>query len=293
MVVDEYSYKTKQYGAICTILLHGIIFLFLLMQIHTPIPPYPEGGGGTGDGIELNLGSAETGSGTNPLEFMASSEVVSSPAVAEPQKDDGKLLTQDVEDVPPIKEQNVEVKKTVKKDVKPVVAVTTNKTVKKETEKKPVVNEQALYRSGKNTSADGSSNVAGDQGNPNGSLAAKAFGGKGGSGGSGGGSGGGQGTGIGIGTGPGISYDLEGRNPVGALPKPEYRQQVEGIVVVDIIVDKEGNVTQAIAGVKGSTTLEYSLLVDAKRAALKAKFDRKTDAPAFQKGKITYRFRLQ
>jgi len=90
----------------------------------------------------------------------------------------------------------------------------------------------------------------------------------------------------------GINYSLEGRNPE-SLPKPEYNYQIEGKVVVEITVDKYGNVTDANPGVKGSTTLEATLLAAAKKAALKAKFDRKPDAPAYQKGTITYYFRLQ
>ena len=135
-------------------------------------------------------------------------------------------------------------------------------------------------------------NVKGDQGDPNGSLGAKAFGGQGGKGGSGGGTGGGQGTGIGTGIGPGISFDLKDRKYI-SLPKPEYKQQVEGIVVVEVTVDKEGKVTQAIPGVKGSTTLDETLLDAAKRASLQSRFDRKPNAPAFQKGTIQYNFRLQ
>jgi len=48
-----------------------------------------------------------------------------------------------------------------------------------------------------------------------------------------------------------------------------------------------------VPGVKGSTTLDANLLAAAKRAALKAKFDKKPDAPAYQKGTITYYFKLQ
>ena len=278
----------------CTITVHGIIFLILLLQIHTPIPPYPEGGGGSGSGIELNLGFSDAGSGSNPLEVMASPETAKPISVTKPQEDNEKLLTQDVEDVPLIKEQTAETKK-VKKEVKKTVAVTPKKTETKEVQKpQQVVNEKALYRPSKNqTSADGNTNVKGDQGNPNGSLGAKAFGGQGGKGGSGGGCGGGKGTGIGTGIGTGVSsWSLEGRNPL-SLPKPEYKHQVEGDVVVEITVDKEGKVTQAIPGIKGSTTLDETLLEAAKRAALHGHFDQKPDAPAFQKGTIKYRFRLQ
>ncbi|PLX11465.1 MAG: hypothetical protein C0597_15065 [Marinilabiliales bacterium] len=90
----------------------------------------------------------------------------------------------------------------------------------------------------------------------------------------------------------GTSFSLSGRNPE-SLPKPDYNYQIEGKVVVEITVDKYGNVTNANPGVKGSTTLDANLLAAAKKAALRAKFDKKPDAPAYQKGTITYFFRLQ
>jgi ATP-dependent Clp protease ATP-binding subunit ClpA len=52
-------------------------------------------------------------------------------------------------------------------------------------------------------------------------------------------------------------------------------------------------VIQAIPGSKGSTTLDEYLLKVAKEAALKARFEAKSDAPAVQKGTITYNFMLR
>lgn len=99
------------------------------------------------------------------------------------------------------------------------------------------------------------------------------------------------GDGAGTGT-KGISFNLEGRTPT-KLPNPNYDIQSEGIVVVEVTVDRNGNVTQAVAGVKGSTTLEEYFLKVATEAALAAKFDAKPDAPIFQKGTITYHFILR
>lgn len=92
--------------------------------------------------------------------------------------------------------------------------------------------------------------------------------------------------------GKGYDFSLAGRNPE-SIPKPEYNYQIDGKVVVEITVDKQGKVTDAVPGVKGSTTLDANLLAAAKKAALLAKFDRKPDAPAYQKGTITYYFKLQ
>ena len=90
----------------------------------------------------------------------------------------------------------------------------------------------------------------------------------------------------------GISYDLAGRQAM-SLPKPTYDIRSEGIVVVEITVDRNGKVTKAVPGVKGSTTLEEYFLRVAREAAMSAKFDRKPDAPVIQKGTITYHFILR
>jgi TonB family protein len=288
----SYKRKSRVLGFFFTSLVSGgIVLILLLIILRTPIPPFPEGGGGAGDGIELNLGFSDAGMGNNPQELSAASEITPPQPDTKVQADE-KIMTQDVEDAPTINEKPEKTKK-VKKIVPKVVVETPKKVVKKEPVKpQPVVNTKALYTKKNITSADGTSNKAGDQGDPNGTLASKAFGGKGGKGGSGGGTGGGNGTGTGPNTGGGISFNLAGRNPM-SLPHPEYKQQVEGVVVVEVTVDKDGKVTQAVAGVKGSTTLDDALLDAARKAALKASFDRKPDAPAFQKGTITYKFRLQ
>ncbi|MDX2443682.1 MAG: hypothetical protein QNK30_07760, partial [Bacteroidales bacterium] len=90
----------------------------------------------------------------------------------------------------------------------------------------------------------------------------------------------------------GISFSLKGRTPQ-SLPKPDYKYQEDGIVVVEVTVDQNGKVTKATPGVKGSTTLDPNLLSAARKAAIAARFDKNPDAPAFQKGTITYNFVLQ
>ena len=62
---------------------------------------------------------------------------------------------------------------------------------------------------------------------------------------------------------------------------------------MEVTVNRNGDVTNAMPGVRGSTTLNDYLLNTAKRAAERAKFNVRPDAPAFQKGTITYHFRLQ
>jgi len=90
----------------------------------------------------------------------------------------------------------------------------------------------------------------------------------------------------------GVSYDLAGRG-IRKIPRPKYRYQEEGKVVVEVSVDRSGKVIQAISGTKGSTTLNEYLIGVAEEAALKAQFDPNPNAPLIQKGTITYTFILK
>lgn len=87
----------------------------------------------------------------------------------------------------------------------------------------------------------------------------------------------------------GVSYSLSGRSAK-SLPVPEYPGDDEGMVVVKITVDRFGNVTEVEPGVRGTTITNELFLIEAKHAALKAKFDTNENAPASQRGTISYRF---
>lgn len=101
------------------------------------------------------------------------------------------------------------------------------------------------------------------------------------------GSGSGMGSGTGGGSGPG--YSLDGRS-ARYLPIPEYTEQEQGRVVVDIWVDKTGRVVRAIPGARGSTTTNQNLWNKARDAALQSKFSPCDQCPEEQKGSITYNF---
>ena len=86
---------------------------------------------------------------------------------------------------------------------------------------------------------------------------------------------------------------LKGRNVLGALPKPDYTVQDEGTVVVEIWVNKSGNVTKALAGAQGTTVSNPTLWAAARVAAMKTHFNQSVDAPELQQGTITYIFKLK
>ena len=87
--------------------------------------------------------------------------------------------------------------------------------------------------------------------------------------------------------------NLKGRTLNGSLPRPSYPVQATGTVVVDIWVDNYGNVQKAIAGSEGTTVTNTELWNEARKAAMGAHFNMSADAPAMQKGTITYIFKLK
>lgn len=86
---------------------------------------------------------------------------------------------------------------------------------------------------------------------------------------------------------------LKGRSVIGTLPKPVYKNQEAGKVVVSIIVDQNGSVVKATAGAEGTTVTNAELWAAARNAAMNAHFNKKVDAPARQEGTITYIFTLE
>ena len=85
---------------------------------------------------------------------------------------------------------------------------------------------------------------------------------------------------------------LAGRSVNGTLPRPSYGVNKDGTVVVEIWVDNYGNVQKAVAGAEGTTVTDKTLWQAARKAALGAHFNMSGDAPALQKGTITYIFKL-
>jgi len=106
----------------------------------------------------------------------------------------------------------------------------------------------------------------------------------------------GEGTGTGPGKGPGsgggISFDLANRTLI-RKPSIDDKSQETGRVVVSITVDKDGNVTEARPGARGSTTTSAYLFGKAKEAAMKAKFSPNPDGADIQKGTMTFVFLVQ
>ena len=273
---------TRSRAAILSVAVHAGLFLILLFtMLKTQVPPFPEAGGS--GGVIVNIGNVDEASG----EIQPMADVVSKDPVVEKVKPatspEENFATQDNEEVniPPVKKVDV------KKDVKPTKTEVKNTT--KPAEPVKTVNQSAIYQ-GKNTSSksQGTGTGTGDQGDKNGDPFSKYTGKNG----NGTGDGGGEGTGQGNGTGKGISFSLSGRKLI-RTPQISDHSQETGKVVVDITVDKDGNVETAIPGGRGSTTTSAYLFRLAKEAAMKAKFNPSPEGADIQKGTISFVFLVQ
>ncbi len=104
------------------------------------------------------------------------------------------------------------------------------------------------------------------------------------------GSGDGGGNGGGSGKGDGLGCDLVGRS-IRSAPKVVDNSKETGIVVINITVDKNGNVVSANGPARGSTTTSANLVKKSKEAAEKVKFS-PSDVEV-QKGTMTFRYFLK
>lgn len=282
----------KGKGLAGTVIIHLVLFLILIfVSFKVPAPPEFE------EGIMVNFGTDETGLGSiEPSPPAMEEEAAPPPPPSETVKsEDQPLLTQNDEEAPEVKKVDPEAeKKRIEKENAEKIRREELEAERKrkeleEIERKRIEAEQqrkaeienrtknALAGSknaGTYSTSEGIAGGPGNQGVRTGSVDSKVRGPGGGTGNS------------------GISYDLQGRG-FQKLPNPKYDYQGEGRVVVDVSVDREGKVIQAIAGTKGSTTLDEYLLRVAKEAALEARFEAKPDAPIVQKGTITYNFILK
>lgn len=325
---DLYKFPTERTkGIVATIIFHVIIVVVLIISgFKTPLPLPEE------EGIIVNFGYDQTGSGILEPAVSSSSQQSSSPeqegatdeavaeiieevvsnneSITEPEQEN---LTQDFEEAPVVEkkvdkpDQEVERKRQEEIEAERIrQQKLEEERIKKEAEEAERIRQEQAERqriedsirlaqeqerrrqdiinrtrtalsNAEGTGTGENQGIAGGEGNQGvetGAEGVKKYG-----------EGGGTGN-------EGISYDLTGRQAL-SLPKPKYDSQSEGIVVVEVTVDRNGNVTQAVPGVKGSTTLEDYFLRVAREAAMATKFNRKPDATVIQKGTITYHFILR
>ncbi len=303
--------NSQKTGVIATVLFHTLIFLLLLyMGFVLPYPPPQE------EGYLVDFGNSATGLGLEEPSAVMGSEPVATTTkptsvdhpVSKPKssgkvsdKGDEDLLTQEYEKSVAIAanmKKKIANEKKLKLDEERKLKEREEKQQRDEAfEKQQREAEESRIRAdqerkigminsrvknafgggktdnGSKSTGQGNTYGSGNQGSPDGTPGANQYG-------------------LGGGEGKGISFSLSGRN-ARSLPKPTFPGNDAGIVVVEVTVDKFGKVTKALPGVKGSNTVDSDLLEAAKKAALAASFNTDQNAPAFQKGTITYHFILQ
>lgn len=261
-------------GLAGTVLFHGmLLFLLLYLAFRTPLPLPAE------QGILVDFGNSNTGFGDFEPRWSDPAPVQSQPATSTASRSEQQTtLTQDMEETVAIperpqtnqREQTQAPRETITETPVVTPPVETTKPVER------TVDARAMYPGrGDPSSTATSQGEAGGQGNqgvPTGAPDVHVYG---------------EGGDVGGGN----RFALSGRNLVGGLPKPAYNVRDEGVVVVSIIVDKDGNVTRATYTPRGSTTLNQTLINAAEKAALQAKFSRNTNAIE-QTGTITYTFKM-
>ncbi len=274
----EFIENNNNRGIIGTTIFHVVVLLIIFfLGFSTPLPLPGE------EGIIINFGTDEDGLGfTQPSRQQATPPPPRPRPVTETETDVA-VITQDIEEAPSIPQPRVEqvrqpepVAPVEEPRPEPVEEPVPQEVAEAVPERRP--NPSALFpgrtADGNTGTSEGETTGPGNQGRETGLPDSP------------------HRTGGDSGSPDGVSFSLAGRNPQ-LLPLPDYNHQVEGIVVVEVTVNRNGDVTNAIPGVRGSTTLNENLMINARRAAERAKFNVSPDAAQFQKGTITYHFRLQ
>ena len=265
-------------ASVGTILSMCLVFLLLWwLQVNAPVLQEDEG-------IVVAFGDAEEGGGmpdVRPLDAVTQAEQVPAPAVPSRPSDNDLIVQEDTESLALTKQteeeakRNAEEEELIRKRKEEEARVEAERIAKekalaeqraKEQEAIDKANQlaalfgQAGMAQGANADNASVSNIAGTKGNP---------------------------VGKGMGVTNGTQWSLYGRN-VKRLPKPSSDFAQAGVVVVNIMVDAAGNVTNATVA-DGTTISDRATQQLALQAARQAKFS-EGDTP--QIGKITYTFKL-
>ncbi|APQ16674.1 energy transducer TonB [Maribacter hydrothermalis] len=300
----------KKSLTLTTLLLSALLLILFYIGLTYMDPPEE-------NGISVNFGTMEFGSGKIQPKEKIQSEPLDSPPV-EPTKQEvsevveeleeveeaavekeapaEKLLTQENEEAVKIKQAKEAKKKAESEaaEVKRKAEVAENKKKaeaakiaqqKKDAENKARQEQEAKKKAldelmgglnksdGTATGSEGDDNIAGDKGRPDGDPYATSYYGSPGSG---------SGTG---------GYGLNGRSLVNK-GKVQQECNESGVVVVRIVVDRNGKVISAEPGVRGTTNNSTCLLEPAKKTAFMHKWNLDSKAPSQQVGFVVVNFKL-
>jgi len=290
--------KEKIRGVIGSIVFHMVLLLLLvLLGFSTPLPLPGE------EGVEVSLGNDDGGFNNSTIDLPQKATPVEkenqdelTEETEEPAPQEQKANTEDTKDqyitdnneenpslnelkpekeLSELKEKENNSENIVKDNKTPVTDTEVKETLKEQTTEKPRSTKH-IYTGPKQTDEgderpEGDTDKPGSGGIPEGKPGIENKTGKGGAG-------------------NGISYDLGGRGAK-SIPIPPNNTAEIGYIVVSIKVDRNGKVTWAKAGVKGTTISDLELQNLVERYARQAEFNpATTETPEIQMGSITYKF---
>ncbi|MGE0635773.1 MAG: cell envelope integrity protein TolA [Bacteroidia bacterium] len=274
--------KDKRNGLLGTIFFHALlVFIFIYFKLNLTFPPpfpvVPEE-----LGMEVNFGNSETGwgeeepsSGGSP-EPENSAVAAAAPAASKPEKSVAKtqeeLLTQQAEETARVEAQQKKIAEAKKAEEQKKIEAEKQRVEAEKKKKSDDISKMVGNAFGNGTSeSQGINKGPGNQGDPNGTPGSPNYGPGGGSG--------------------NIGFSLNGRKMV-QRPVIIEKSQDQGKVVVKIIVDRNGKVTKATAGERGTTATSAYLFRISEEAALKTKFDA-NPATEEQVGTMTFTYKLE
>lgn len=252
-----------------TMIFHVVLaLLFLLFGLSTPLPLPEE------EGVLVALGYTDAGQGR--VQPLVSSPPLPRQETAPPSSAPEEIVTQQTEEsvrLPDATPKPVPERQDPESPQRETQPVPETPVEKPREEPQPQVDPRALFpgvdQRTTSRQAQGDTTGQGNQGQREGVVDAENF--------------------QGIGQGQGVTFSLSNRR-ANLLPVPEYTTQAQGRVVVNITVNRQGQVTRATAGGRGSTTTDRNLYRLAEEAARRARFDVQQNAPEEQTGTITYNF---
>lgn len=247
---EEQKYKTV--SALATLLLIGVsVLICAFVGFKYPNPPIQE------EGVEVNLGNSETGLGSAQQPDESSRSVPPPPSGST-----GERIAHQNSEATDRVDANDDSRTTARNNIQP----------SREQTQEPSINQNALFRkSNKNSGgSEGVTQGTGNQGKAGGDPNSTRYDGNPGKGGSG--------------------WSLEGRGLRGAKPQISYESNEQGKNVVQIWVDRNGNVVRAEANQRGSTITKDYFAKKAKDAALQFHFTPNPNATELQIGFVTVVF---
>jgi hypothetical protein len=276
-----------------------LIVLILVLLLFVVGPPYMDPP--IEYGVAVNFGNSNVGQGdvqpTKPIksepreiqkpveDVSKPEEVIPEPASSEKAKPED-VLTQEQEEAIAIKKQKlaeqnakIEADRKAKAEADAKAKAEADRIAKEKAEQDAKKKKlDALIggvskSEGTESGGEGNDNQAGDKGQLNGDPYAASYFGD-------------PGTGSG-----GVGYGLNGRGQA-TYQKLKQDCNESGMVIVKITVNRNGDVVEAIPGVKGTTNTAQCLLEPAKKIALSHKWRPDSNAPTKQIGFVKVNFNL-